>query len=161
MAKVAQYYRVVVEILYTTGNRISELSAMKKEDINRSERSILITKGKRKKSRIVLFTRECGEQLSRYLKGWEDDMPTVFVNVTGKRAICHRTVQKKLAEYGGQLCMKIPPHTLRHTFAARLAMKAMPLSCIQVLLRHKELQPMLLYARLYDHAHKEIYDQFM
>ena len=63
-----QYYRVVVETLYATGVRISELASMNKEDINWSERSILIFKGKRKKSRIVLFTRECEEQLSRYLQ---------------------------------------------------------------------------------------------
>ncbi|MEY9971302.1 site-specific recombinase XerD [Lysinibacillus sp. RC46] len=161
LAKDAQYYRVVVEILYTTGIRISELSAMKKEDINWSERSIVITKGKRKKSRIVLFTRECGEQLSRYLKGREDDMPNVFVNTTGKGPICHRTVQKKLAEYGDQLGMKITPHTLRHTFASHLAMKGMLLSCIEVLLGHEEMQHTQLYARLYDHARKETYDQFM
>jgi len=83
------------------------------------------------------------------------------VNTTGKGPICPRTVQKKLEQYGEQLEVKLTPHTLRHTFAAHLAKKGMPLSCIQVLLGHEEPQYTQLYARLYDHARKEIYDEFM
>lgn len=53
------------------------------------------------------------------------------------------------------------PHTLRHTFAAHLAMKGMPLECIQVLLGHNGPHQTQLYARLYHEARKAIYDQLM
>ncbi|WP_369757996.1 tyrosine-type recombinase/integrase [Paenisporosarcina sp. HGH0030] len=53
------------------------------------------------------------------------------------------------------------PHTLRHTFAAHLAIKGMPLVCIQTLLGHHDLKQKQYYVRLYDHARKAIYDEWM
>lgn len=151
----------LIELLYATGVRIRELSSMKKEDINWSERIIHIPSGKRKKARIVLFTRECAEHLQAYLQNRQDDLPFVFVNTTGTGPVCHRTVQKKFKMYTKQLGSRLTPHTLRHTFAAHLAIKGMPLACIQVLLGHDSPHQTHLYARLYNHARKQMYDEFM
>lgn len=153
--------RAVIELLYATGVRLMELVEIKKEDINWSERIITIPKGKRKKGRFVLFTRECGEHLKAYLDLREDTLPFIFVNTTCTGAMCPRTIQSKFESYTKKLGIHISPHTLRHTFAAHLAMKGMPLECIQVLLGHNGPHQTQLYARLYHKARKEIYDQFM
>ncbi|MEH7356682.1 tyrosine-type recombinase/integrase [Neobacillus drentensis] len=155
--------RAIVEVLYATGIRMSELAAMKKIDINWSERLILIPKGKRKKGRIVLFTRECAEHLKAYLDSRTDDWPFVFALVTsnGKRSKHARVVDQRFLIYSEQLGFKMTPHTLRHTFAAHLAKKGMSLECIQVLLGHDKFETTRVYARLYDHARKEMYDEWM
>ena len=153
--------RAVIEVLYATGVRLMELVNIKKEDINWSERIIAIPNGKRKKERIVLFTRECAEHLKAYFEIREDTQRFVFVNTTGTGSMCSRTIQLKFQTYTKMLGIHISPHTLRHTFAAHLAMKGMPLECIQVLLGHNGPHQTQLYARLYHQARKEIYDQWM
>lgn len=153
--------RAVIETLFFTGLRISELVAMKKEDINWLERSIHIPKGKRKKARIVLFSRECGETLKAYLDSRTDDLPFIFLNSYGTRQASKRTIQFEFKAYGETLGIVLTPHTLRHTFAAQLAIKGMPLACIQILLGHEDQNQTRHYARLYDHARKSIYDEWM
>lgn len=153
--------RALIEVLYTTGIRIGELAEIKKVDIDWSERLIHIPNGKRKKARIVLFTRSCAEYLQAYLEKRSDNLPFVFVNTTATGPVCKRTTQKKFKTYTKKLEINITPHTLRHTFAAHLAIKGMPLDCIQVLLGHDSSHQTQLYARLYNHARKEIYDEFM
>ncbi|WP_240468612.1 tyrosine-type recombinase/integrase [Gracilibacillus sp. YIM 98692] len=153
--------RVIMEMLYATGVRVGELAAMKKEDVNWSERSIHIPKGKRKKARIVLFTRHCKEILEAYLAERTDDLSALFVNPYGTKPIAIRTIQSRFTSYMEQLDFSLTPHTLRHTFAAHLAQKGMPLECIQVLLGHEEPKQTQYYARLYDHARKQLYDEWM
>jgi site-specific recombinase XerD len=136
---------------------------MKKTEINWSERLILIPNGKRKKGRIVLFTKECAEHLKAYLDSRTDDWPFAFALVTsnGRRSKYARVVDKRFLKYSEQLGFKVTPHTLRHTFAAHLAKKGMPLKCIQDLLGHDKYETTQIYARLYDHARKEMYDEWM
>jgi site-specific recombinase XerD len=153
--------RAVVEVLHATGVRIGELTAMKKENINWTERIIHIQKGKRKKGRIVLFTKTCSEHLKAYLNERCDDLPYVFVNTKGNGPACIRTIQKKFSTYQQPLGIKVSPHVLRHTFAANLAIKGMPLEAIQMLLGHESPHQTQLYARLYDHARKQMYDEWM
>lgn len=153
--------RAVIEVLYATGVRISELAAMKKEDINWSERTIHIPNGKRKKARIVLFTRTCVEHLKVYLEKRKDDLPYVFVNPSETGPVCIRTIGQNFEFYTRKLGIHISPHTLRHTFAAHLAIKGMALDCIQMLLGHNGPHQTQLYARIYSHARKEKYDDLM
>jgi integrase len=143
-------------MLYATGVRLRELTAIKIEDIVWSERSIFIPKGKGKKEQIVLFTRACDEILEEFLKDRSDDLPYLFVNKKKTGPACAITIQKKFERY-----RTFSAHRLRHTFAAHLAKKGMPLECIQVLLGHSTPQQSQRYSRLYDHARKEIYDQWM
>ncbi|MDK7669182.1 tyrosine-type recombinase/integrase [Cytobacillus oceanisediminis] len=153
--------RAIIELLYSAGIRLKELAAMKKEDINWTERIIHIPRGKRKKARIVLFTRTCAEYLKSYLEERKDDLPFVFVNRYGTRPICTRTIQINFKKYKTRLGFHLTPHTLRHTFAAHLAIKGMPLEGIQDLLGHDGPQQAQLYARLYSHARKSMYDEWM
>lgn len=161
LVKTSTEERAIIEVLYATGVRISELANIKKEDINWSERTIHIPNGKRKKARIVLFTRSCAEYLESYLRTRLDSLPYVFVNTTGTDAACPRTIQKWFKKYSKILGMRMTPHTLRHTFAAHLAIRGMPLECIQELLGHDSPYQSQLYARLYNHARKLQYDELM
>lgn len=153
--------RAVIEVLFATGVRISEMAALKKDDIVWSERIIYVRNGKRKKDRIVLFTRSCEEKLKAYLQERRDDLPFLFVNTTGTGPVCVRTTQLKFDTYARKIGIHLTPHTLRHTFAAHLAIRGMPLVCIQALLGHDKPDQTHLYARLYSHARKQMYDEWM
>ena len=154
--------RAILELLYSTGVRISEMCAMNKEDFDWSERTILIPNGKWKKGRIVHFTLECGEHLKSYLDSRTDDLPYVFLALRMKDRPLHRsTVGMHYRYYAKTLEFKVTPHTLRHTFAAHLAQKGMPLNCIQNLLGHIDPNQTRTYARLYNQARKGKYDEIM
>lgn len=153
--------RAIIEVLYTTGIRLKELIEMKNEDIVWSERMIYIRNGKGKKERIVLFTRQCEEWLRKYLESRSDDLPFVFVTQDGTRPLGRRVIQLNFESYREPLNVHLTVHMLRHTFAAHLAIKGMPLACIQVLLGHDSPHQTQLYARLYSHARKQQYDEWM
>ncbi|MFE1242966.1 tyrosine-type recombinase/integrase [Fictibacillus sp. NPDC058756] len=154
--------RAILEVLYATGMRISEMCSMKKEDINWSEQIVHIPIGKRKKGRIVPFSRNCAVYLKAYLDSRIDNSPYVFLTLRSKgRPISQSTVKRMFRAYSKCLGYRVTPHTLRHTFAAHLASKGMPLECIQVILGHEQPHLTQYYARLYNHARKEGYDWFM
>jgi site-specific recombinase XerD len=153
--------RAIIEVLYTTGVRISELTNMKLEDINWSERLIHIPKGKGKKERIVMFTKECEEHLKAYLNQRSDELPFVFLNRLRTGAIFKTSINYWFYDYRKKLGIHVTPHTLRHTFAAQLARKGMPLSSIQALLGHEDASMTQRYARLHQQAQKEMYDEWM
>lgn len=153
--------RAIIEVLYTTGVRLSELVSMKLEDFNWEERTIRIPKGKGKKERIVLFTKECAEHLEAYLHNRCDNLSFVFVNRYCTSSVHRASVQNWLKPYGKKMGIQLTPHTFRHTFAAHLALKGMPLATIQALLGHDNPKNTLIYTRLYQEAQKQIYDQWM
>jgi site-specific recombinase XerD len=153
--------RAIIEVLYTTGIRVTELTNMKLEDINWTERMIHIPKGKGKKERIVLFTKECEEYLKTYIQSRFDKLSFVFLDRYGTKKINRRSIQAWFESYRVKLGVFLSPHTLRHTFAAHLAMKGMPLAHLQALLGHENPRHTLLYARLHSHAQKQMYDEWM
>jgi len=153
--------RALIELLYATGVRLGELSAMEQSDINWSERSIHIPRGKFKKGRIVLFTAMCATHLKAYLDNRTDQLSFVFVNVAATNRLRHQDTYEQFRNYSSRLEFRLTPHMLRYTFAAHLAKKGMPLEAIQDLLGHDTPQTTQQYARLYDHARKEVYDEWM
>lgn len=150
--------RAIIEVLYTTGVRISELAAMKKSDINWMERTILIPEGKGKKGRIVLFTPECAAYLQAYLNKRKDHLPYVFLNMLETRPL---RKNNEFQTFTNELGFRVTHHILRHTFAAHLAQKGMPLEYIKTLLGHNDIKNTKIYTRLYNAARKEMYDEWM
>jgi len=148
--------RAIIETLYSTGVRLSELINIKLQDINWEARLILI-KGKGEKERIVLFNAECEERLKYYLSTRHDTIPYLIISDTGNRMYA-RLLQKYFEKYTKKLGFKVSPHTLRHTFAAHLAQKGMPLACIQELLGHADIRDTRIYAKLYEHARRNKLD---
>jgi site-specific recombinase XerD len=153
--------RAIVELFISTGIRLGELTRVQLTHINWQERMIYIPKGKGNKDRIVPFTHECEQHLKAYLRSRNDDLPFVFLNSNNSGRISARSIQRWFEGYRKELCTFISPHTLRHTFAANLAKKGMPLACIQVLLGHENARHTHLYVRLYSHAQKQMYDEWM
>ncbi|WP_256816034.1 tyrosine-type recombinase/integrase [Cytobacillus sp. Bac17] len=137
--------RAIVEVLFATGMRISELLSIKKEDINWSERTISIPQGKRREGRVVLFTQTCESHLKAYLESRTDDSPYVIVNSGHKIGPMNiRFIGALFKAYSKKLGFRVTPNILRYTFAASLAQKGVPIESIQYLLGHKNLQTNIL-----------------
>lgn len=153
--------RAIIEMFVATGVRMSELVAMKKEDINETERSIHIPDGKGNQGRIVLISLESLQYVTAYLKSRTDALPYVFINHAATNRIRHQTINANFQAYSERLGYRVIPHMLRHTFAAHLAAKGMPGECIQQLLGHQRPSTTQLYARLFNQARKETYDKWM
>lgn len=151
--------RMVVELLYVTGVRISELLNMQKGDIKWDSRQIWIRKGKGNKERFVLFTPECAERLKVYLNTNSNDTPYIFPNRSGK-PLRPKWAQKFFRDCSSNLGFKVTPHMLRHTFAVHLAEKGMPQTYLQELLGHDDINSTKIYTKLYNEARKQKYDSY-
>ncbi|RFU60789.1 site-specific tyrosine recombinase/integron integrase [Peribacillus glennii] len=138
--------RALVETLYATGVRISELINIKLEDIKWENRQIWIRKGKGNKERFVLFSHDCAERLKAYLENRKINSDFLFSNSRGGR--WNRTlIEIRFQKFSETLGFKVRPHTMRHTFAAHLAEKNMPQSYIQELLGYVNINTTRIYTR--------------
>jgi len=151
--------RALVEALYTTGVRISELLNIKLEDIKWDTRQMWIRKGKGNKERFVLFTHDCSVRLKAYLDDRNVECNYLFCNKNGE-PLDQDFVQKQFREFTKTLGFRVSPHTMRHTFAAHLMEKKMTPSYIQDLLGHVNINSTRIYTRLMEHAQKKLFDQF-
>jgi integrase/recombinase XerD len=172
--------RAILELLFSTGMRISELVNLDMEDLNynSSENKILDNKlyilGKGKKQRYVYLTDRCIYYLERYLKirSSDSDVYTaVFLPYRGKRKnednidnirISQRFVQSMIQNYRKKLGIMIPttPHSLRHGFATYMAEKGANPVAIQRLLGHESLQTTTRYVHSSDKFAQESHQKY-
>lgn len=138
--------RGIVELLYSTGIRVSELAALTQEKVDFRTGSILVL-GKGNKERAVPIGRHCQKALLDYM----DSMPSfqkqgpktpLFLNKEGK-ALSVRSIQRNLRDFAieilGPLGAQVTPHTLRHSCATHLLSRGAGLREIQELLGHQSL----------------------
>ncbi|RYG71913.1 integrase [Lentibacillus lipolyticus] len=151
--------RAMIEMMYTTGVRISELLNIRMEDIKWQSKQIWIRKGKGKKQRFALFNTECAARVTDYLNERDIESDYVFVNPQG-RPLSRVYIEQIFRGYSEKLGFRVTPHTLRHTFAAHLAEEGMPQSYIQELLGHVNINTTRIYTRLNEKARKKQYDQY-
>jgi integrase/recombinase XerC len=153
--------RAVLETLYSTGIRASELIGINREDIDQSSRLVRI-RGKGRKERIVPIGHRALDAVNAYLgtrlKSIESS--AVFIGPGGKR-LTARTVQRILENYRKklQLLQKASPHTLRHSFATHMLESGADLRAIQELLGHTSLSTTQRYTHLNLDSLMEAYDK--
>ncbi len=144
----------ILELLYASGIRVSELVGINLEDVNLGERLVRV-RGKGKKERLVPFGRMAGERLAAYLKarpGLVQDRvgeKGLFLNYRGRR-ITPRSVERMVDKYIHLTAVKrkISPHSLRHSFASHLLSRGADLRVIQELLGHESLATTQKYTHL-------------
>ncbi len=151
--------RAILELLYATGIRVSELVGLNEEEVSFKERLIRV-RGKGKKERIVPFGRKAAESLRAYLEVRPQLIPkaaaskrletkAVFINRRGTRLTCRsveRIVQKYLRRQAVQ--RRVSPHSLRHSFASHLLSRGADVRAIQELLGHESLATTEKYTHL-------------
>ena len=165
--------RLILEILYATGMRLSELINLKETDID-FHQSTLKVLGKRNKERLIPFSNKFADLLKTYLNGKKsylentefpkppgtpDDL-WLLVTDNGKKAyprFIYRTVTKYLSQV--TTLQKISPHVLRHTFATHLLNNGAELNAVKELLGHANLSATKVYTHNTIEKLKTIYKQ--
>ncbi|MBI4637003.1 MAG: tyrosine recombinase XerC [Candidatus Rokubacteria bacterium] len=151
----------ILELLYASGLRVSELAGLDVDDADRAERTVRVL-GKGGKERIVPFGTKAADALERYLGTRPAARGPLFTNRRGGRLTGRsiRTIVRRRAR-GAGLVRRVSPHTLRHTFATHLLDAGADLRAIQELLGHSRLSTTQRYThvgsdhlmRVYDAAH--------
>jgi integrase/recombinase XerC len=153
--------RAVLETLYSTGIRASELIGMNREDIDRHG-SLVRIRGKGRKERIVPIGNKAREAIDAYLTSPSRIAETaaVFTGPSGKR-LTARTVQRILENHRKKLGLlqKASPHTLRHSFATHMLESGADLRAIQELLGHASLSTTQRYTHVNLDSLMEVYDK--
>lgn len=152
--------RVIFELLYGSGLRVSELVGLDLEDFDWNERWIRV-RGKGRKERIVPFGKRAAEALERYLqvRGHEKQR-AVVLNARGGR-LTTRSVDRIVKDYALRVSgdPSLHPHSLRHAFATHLLSDGADLRAIQELLGHASLSTTQKYTQLSLEKLMEVYDR--
>jgi integrase/recombinase XerD len=158
--------RAMLEILFATGMRISELLSLKREQLDKSGRIYVMGKGK--KQRFVYLTPRAIKHLSAYLSARHDDAPYLFIPYRGRnnqqknKKISTNYLQYKIKRYRELLSINIPisAHSIRHSFATYLAENGANPAAIQILLGHESLDTTTRYVHASDRYAERIHTKF-
>ena len=160
--------RAIIELLYATGMRVSELVALRPADVN-LEASYLTCTGKGDKQRIIPIGDEAATWVKRYLQQSRSLLlgkrrsNRLFVNARGGGIGLSRVgFWKILKGYARQtgITRSLSPHMLRHSFATHLLERGADLRAIQMMLGHADLSTTQIYTHVLEERMRTIYDQF-
>jgi len=158
--------RALIEVLYATGLRVSELVGLRAADVNLSAGYLTCT-GKGGKQRLVPVGDEAASWLRRYQQDGRLQLlrgrtsPRVFVNAHG-RPLSRVGFWKVLKGYARQAGLRsdVSPHVLRHSFATHLLDRGADLRAIQMMLGHADLSTTQIYTHVLETRMRTIYDRF-
>ncbi len=158
--------RAMLEVLFSTGMRISELMSLNRSQLDGSGR--LFIRGKGKKERFVYLTDRARQWLDDYLAKRQDQAPAMFVPLRGANAgksirrISTNYLQAKIKQYREKLRINVPTsaHSLRHGFATYLAENGANPAAIQVLLGHESLDTTTRYVHASDKFAEETHHKY-
>ena len=140
--------RAMLETLYATGLRVSELVALKTFEVN-LQAGVVRVMGKGAKERLVPLGEEAVEWISRYLKARKGDADALFL--TGRRAgMTRQAFWHLIRRYGARALpgKKLSPHVLRHAFATHLINHGADLRVVQLLLGHADISTTQIYTHV-------------
>ena len=154
--------RVIIELLYGCGLRVSELVNLKITDYNLNTKFLECT-GKGSKERIVPLGNKAAEAINKYLPMREYivqkfNLNTKLLLINGKgKTVTRQEVYEFIKAQGKELHKKISPHTLRHSFATHLIENGADLRVVQELLGHSDVSTTQLYTHISKRRLKEVY----
>lgn len=162
--------KAILEILFSTGLRVSELVALNRDQLNFDTKEFGVI-GKGGKERVVFLSDSAVEWLQRYLKSREDDFKPLFIRYQGeiltdddgeKMRLTSRSVERVVEKYVrlAKIPIKATPHTLRHSFATDLLINGADLRSTQELLGHANVSTTQIYTHVTNPQLKEVHKAF-
>lgn len=164
--------KAILEVLFSTGLRVSELVNLNRDQVNLDRREFGVV-GKGRRVRIVFLSERAAGWLKRYVATREDALAPIFIRYSGKKPdaddqsgnsirLTARSVQRAVEKYAAKakLPIKITPHGLRHSFATDLLGNGADLRAIQELLGHKNVSTTQIYTHVTNPQLKQIHDKF-
>lgn len=150
--------RAILETLFSTGLRVSELVKLNRDTINLASREFSII-GKGNKERIVFLTDSAAEWLDRYLAVRKDTFKPLFIRFQGKASVENdgeamrltpRSIERVVEKYvkKARLSVKATPHTIRHSFATDLLINGADIRSVQEILGHSNISTTQIYTHV-------------
>ncbi|MBI5465489.1 tyrosine-type recombinase/integrase, partial [Candidatus Gottesmanbacteria bacterium] len=158
--------RAMLEVLFSTGMRISELVSLNRNQIDGTGRIFIMGKGK--KERFVYLTQRAQYYLDQYLVVRNDNFPALFIPYSGRnvknlrKRISTNYLQERIKFYREKLRINVPTsaHSLRHGFATYLAEEGASPAAIQILLGHESLATTTRYVHASDRYAEETHRKY-
>lgn len=160
--------KAILELLFSTGLRVSELAALTRERVNLKNDEFTVS-GKGDKPRIVFLSNQAKYWLKKYLDQRGDVEPHLFVSHdrAGKGrdydgGLTPRSIQRVVEHYAklAGITKNITPHTLRHTFATDLLRNGADIRSVQTMLGHSSITTTQIYTHITDERLREVYTRF-
>lgn len=157
--------KAILEVLYSTGLRVSELVSLDRDKIDFDRREFGIV-GKSGKARVVFLSTRAAGWVEKYLKNRKDRFKPLFIRHKGKvdpttkgekMRLSVRSVQRMIRKYARKIKLPVEatPHILRHSFATDLLMAGADIRSVQEMLGHKNIQTTQIYTHV---THKHLRD---
>ncbi len=163
--------RAILEMLFSTGLRVSELVSLNRDQINLKRREFGVI-GKGKKARIVFLSTRAVEWIEKYFDAREDLWVPAFVRYSGEKVELYekgeemrltvRSVQRVVEKYRkkARLPVKITPHGLRHSFATDILSGGAGLREVQEMLGHKNISTTQIYTHITNPQLRKVHDKY-
>jgi len=162
--------RAILELLFSSGLRVSELVGLDKEHINLKRKEFMV-RGKGQKDRPIFISDTAAEWVQLYIDKRQDNTRPLFVRYGGRKDIDRsgnyhrltaRSVQRIVANYAllAGITKHVSPHTLRHSFATDLLMNGADLRSVQAMLGHSNIATTQIYTHVTDPHLKKVHEQF-
>lgn len=162
--------KTILETLFSTGLRVSELVSLNRDQIDLERREFSV-RGKGDKLRVVFLSDTAAHWLERYLRTRKDNFKPLFIRYSGKvdakkdgekMRLTARSVEEIVSKYAKRcgLPIKISPHTLRHSFATDLLIGGADLRSVQEMLGHESIRTTQVYTHVTNRHLKEVHKAF-
>ena len=159
--------KAIIELLFSTGMRVSELAALKIESVNLKKDEFTV-KGKGSKHRVVFLSDEARKAIKEYLSARKDMSPFLFVSHDRARSgrdampLSPRSVQRVIERCAliAGITKRVTPHVLRHTFATDLLHNGADIRSVQSMLGHESITTTQVYTHVTDKHLREVHKKF-
>lgn len=163
--------RAIIELLFSGGLRVSELTKLNRDSINLSRREFIV-RGKGSKDRPIFISETAADWVERYLEKRTDSLVPLFLNNSRNlqaadtsgdyRRLTTRSVERIVQKYAklAGITKHVSPHTLRHSFATDLLMNGADLRSVQAMLGHSDISTTQIYTHVTDPHLKEVHEKF-
>lgn len=162
--------RAIMELLFSTGLRVSELVSLNHDQINLDRREFGVI-GKGKRSRIVFISERAADWIGRYLTARKDTYKPLFIRYSGptidvdqgeKMRLTARSVERLVKKYVrmARLPVDATVHTLRHSFATDLLINGADLRSVQEMLGHKNIATTQIYTHITNKQLRDVHKNF-